>query len=41
MTHFDLIAFGSWSAVTAIFVTIVGLVYRKVTKKKKDETHQA
>ncbi|MGI0069804.1 MAG: hypothetical protein ACREAN_06075 [Nitrosopumilaceae archaeon] len=40
MTHFDLVAFGSWSAVTAIFIIVIGLVYKQFTKRKKDESYQ-
>jgi hypothetical protein len=41
MAHLDLTAFGSWSAVTAVFVIVTSLVYRKFTKRNKDEPHQA
>jgi len=41
MSHFDLTAFSSWSAVTAIFIIVVGVVYRKFSKRNKDESHSA
>jgi hypothetical protein len=41
MAHFDLTAFASWSGVTAIFMIVIALVYRKFTKRVKDESHQA
>jgi len=41
MTYFDSVAFGSWSAVTAIFIIVISLVYRQFAKKKKDESHKA
>jgi len=40
MAHFDLIAFGSWSVVTAIFIIVISLAYKQFTKRKKDESHK-
>ena len=39
MAHFDTSALESWSVVTGICMIITGLVYRKVSKNKKDESH--
>jgi len=33
----DLVAFGTWSAITAIFIVIISLVYRKFSRRKQDE----
>ncbi|MGI0056891.1 MAG: hypothetical protein ACREAK_05900 [Nitrosarchaeum sp.] len=34
----DLIAFGTWSAITAIFIVAISLVYRKFSRRKQDES---
>jgi len=39
MTHFDTSALVSWSVVTAACMILTGLVYRKIAKNKKDESH--
>jgi len=39
MAHLDSTGLFSWSMVTAAFMIIAGLVYRKITKDKKDESH--
>ena len=37
MASLDIIALGTWSAITAIFIIVVSLVYRKFSRKKQDE----
>ncbi len=37
MANPDLIAFGTWSAVTAVFIVVISLVYRKFSRRKQDE----
>ncbi|HLC24014.1 MAG TPA: hypothetical protein VJJ25_00095 [Nitrosopumilaceae archaeon] len=34
MANPDIIAFATWSAITAIFLTVIGLVYRRFKMKK-------
>jgi hypothetical protein len=41
MADFDIVAFISWSSITAIFVVITGLVYKKFVKRDRDEPPQA
>jgi hypothetical protein len=41
MAYFDMVAFASWSSITAIFVVVTGLVYKKFVKRDKDEPSQA
>ena len=36
MTGQDIIAFGTWSAITAIFFIVVSLVYTKSRRKKNE-----
>jgi hypothetical protein len=37
MTDIDLIAFGMWSGITAILMTITGLVYKNYQKNKPNQ----
>lgn len=37
MTNPDLVALGTWSVITAIFIVVVTLVYKKFSRKKQDE----
>lgn len=39
MSNFDVTAFVSWSSITAIFIVVTALVYKRFTKRK-DEPHQ-
>jgi len=41
MAQFDMVAFISWSSITAIFIVVTGLVYKKFVKRGRDESHQA
>lgn len=41
MTQFDMVAFISWSSITAIFVVVTGLVYKKFVKRDRNESPQA
>jgi len=38
MANPDLIAFGTWSVITAIFIIVTSLVYRKFSRRKQDES---
>ncbi len=38
MTNLDVVAFGTWSTITAIFLVVISLVYRKFSRLKKDES---
>ncbi len=37
MANPDMIAFGTWSAITAIFIVVISLVYRRFSRRKQDE----
>ncbi len=39
MPNFDMAAFVSWSSITAIFVVVTALVYKRFAKRK-DESYQ-
>ena len=39
MAHLDSTGLFSWSIVTAALMIITGLVYRKICRNKKDESH--
>ena len=34
----DLIALGTWSVITAIFIVVTSLVYRRFSRRKQDES---
>jgi len=34
----DITAFSSWSVITAIFIVVISLVYRKFSRQQKDES---
>ncbi len=38
MASLDLVAFGTWSAITAISILVISLVYRKFSRQKQDES---
>ncbi len=38
MANPDMIAFGTWSAITAIFIVVISLVYRRFSRRKQDES---
>ncbi len=40
MAYFDMAAFASWSSITAIFVVVIGLAYKKFVKRDKNESSQ-
>ncbi len=33
----DIVAFSSWSVITAVVIIVISIVYRKFSKQKKDE----
>lgn len=41
MANFDMVAFISWSSITAIFVVVTGLAYKKFVKRDRDESPPA
>jgi len=34
----DITAFSSWSVITAVFIVVISLAYRKFSRRKKDES---
>ena len=34
----DIVTFSSWSVITAIFIVVISMAYRKFTKPQKDES---
>ncbi len=36
----DLNALAAWIVVTVVFITVIGLLYRKVSRAKKQETDE-
>jgi len=38
MASLDLVALGTWSAITAIFILVISLVYKKFSRRKQDES---
>jgi len=37
MANPDLIALGTWSAITAISIVVISLVYRRFSRRKQNE----
>ncbi|MGI0082345.1 MAG: hypothetical protein ACREAF_02365 [Nitrosopumilaceae archaeon] len=38
MTDLNIVAFGTWSAITAIFLIVISLVYQKFSRREEDES---
>ncbi len=38
MNAYDLSALGSWSVITAVFIVVISLAYRKFSRRQKDES---
>ena len=34
----NIVAFGSWSVITAVVIVVISIVYRKFSMQKKDES---